>query len=108
MGPEFYENPTLPIDEIKELTLKINDDQAIDKLMTALMAEGDYKSELAESDISTLVLQGEYDFLCLPTMAKELADSIPQSHFKIIENVGHTLNIEAIPQVAEKFKDFFQ
>ena len=107
LGPAFFEAPPLPIDQLKELGLAINDGQAIKKLMIALLAEGDYSSQLKKIDVPTLVAHGEHDFLCLLEMGKDLAQVIPNSKFEIVSGVGHTLNIEAIPQITTILSDFF-
>jgi 3-oxoadipate enol-lactonase len=99
LGPYFFENPPLPIRQIKDLGLEINDGQSISKLLSALSAEEDYLSRLGAITVKTAVIHGEFDFLCLPYMAKAVADAIPGSNFNLVKNVGHTLNVEAIPQL---------
>ncbi|MBU2510437.1 alpha/beta hydrolase [bacterium] len=106
LGPEFFENPPLPIPQLKKLSLDINEGQAIRKLMDALMTEEDYLSHLHKVNVSTLVIHGEYDFLCLPYMGKAVAEAIPEARFELLENIGHTLNVEAVPQLAKLLKGF--
>lgn len=41
-------------------------------------------------------------------MAGEVAKAIPNSQFKVIPHVGHTLNLEAVPQMVTIMKDFLK
>ena len=106
LSPAFFEAPPMPIHEIKDMTMQYNSSEAIYSLMVELIKEKDHLAELEKTDIPSLVVQGEYDFLCLPETAKELANRIHNSQFKLISGVGHTLNIEAIPQIAGLIKNF--
>ena len=106
LGPSFFEAPPIPIPQLKEMSLGINEGQAVLKLMQGLSQDTFYISQLAEVDLPTLVIHGEYDFLCLPEMGKAVADAIPGARFELIRGVGHTLNVEAIPQISDLLKGF--
>ncbi len=106
LGPLFFETPSMPIPQIKEMGLAINEGQAVMKLMQGLAKDSFYESQLGEINLPTLVIHGEYDFLCLPDMGRAVAEAIPGARFELIKGVGHTLNIEAIPQLSTLLKEF--
>jgi len=106
LGPLFFEAPPMPIDKFKELGMKYNEPMAIINLMAALMEEGDNSEKLKNIQIPTLVVHGEHDYLILSEMGEYLAQCLPNSTFELIEGVGHTLNLEAIPQLTTLLTDF--
>lgn len=103
----YFKNPLFPIDLMKQARQEANDDkQALFKLMQATKERGDYRPELKKITVPTLVIQGEKDALFPVHMAKEVAAAIQGSKLEIIPNVGHTLNLEAVPQMVAAMKDF--
>ena len=52
------------------------------------------------------VLAPPKDTLFPVHMAQEVADSIPNSKLVVILFAGHTLNLEAIPQMVKAMKEF--
>lgn len=106
LGPEFYEAPPMPIAQLKALTVKINNGEAILKLIDALKNEPIYLEELKQVTTPTLIVHGEYDFLYPPEVAKVAAEAMPRARFECIKGVGHTLNVEAVLDVAELIKGF--
>jgi 3-oxoadipate enol-lactonase len=77
------------------------DTDSLLKLMRATEERGDYRPKLAQVKVPVLVAQGEEDLLIPPSTAQEVAAAIPGARFVIIEKAGHTLNLEAIPQVTK-------
>jgi len=105
----YFKNPLIPLDLMKQTRQDANEDkQALFKLMRATKERPDYRPELKKISSPTLVVQGEKDLLLPVHMAQEVAKAIPQSTLKIIPNVGHTLNLEAIPQMCALIKDFIK
>ena len=103
----YFKNPLFPIDLMKQTRQEANEDKnALFKLMQATKERPDYRSELKKITTPTIVIQGEKDTLFPVHMAQEVADSIPNSKLVVIPFVGHTLNLEAIPQMVKAIKEF--
>ena len=107
LSENYFLNPLIPIDLMKQTRQEANEDkQALFKLMRATKERIDYRPELKKITIPTIVIQGEKDLLLPVHMANEVAKAIPNSQFKVIPHVGHTLNLEAVPQMVKAMKDF--
>jgi 3-oxoadipate enol-lactonase len=103
----YFKNPLIPIDMMKAARQEANEDkQALFQLMRATKERPDYRPELKKITVPTIVIQGEKDSLFPVHMAKEVADSIPNCQLVVIPFAGHTLNLEAIPQMVAAMKDF--
>jgi 3-oxoadipate enol-lactonase len=103
----YFKNPLFPIDMMKQSRQDANDDkQALFKLMRATKERPDYRPDLKKVTTPTLIIQGEKDTLFPVHMAQEVADSIQNSKLVVIPLAGHTLNLEAIPQMVKAMKDF--
>lgn len=109
LSENYFLNPLIPIDLMKQTRQEANEDkQALFKLMRATKERVDYRPELKKITVPTIVIQGEKDLLLPVHMANEVAKAIPNSQFKVIPHVGHTLNLEAVPQMAKTIKDFIE
>jgi 3-oxoadipate enol-lactonase len=106
LGEDYFKNPLIPIDLMKQARSDANNAQALQKLMRATKNRPDYREKLKAIKTPTLIIHGEKDLLLLPHMAVEVHKNIPGSQLEIIPNVGHTLNLEAIVQTAELIKKF--
>jgi 3-oxoadipate enol-lactonase len=107
LGRFYMENPETPLDTWKESRNKLVDNQAaMLKLMQATKAAADYREELKKLRMPVLIIQGESDILTTPAMAREVAQSIPNSELVILKQKGHTLNAEAINECIELIKRF--
>lgn len=107
LGEEYFRNPLIPIDLMKQTRNDANNDaQALKKLMRATKDRPDHREKLKGIKTPTLIIHGEKDLLLLPHMATEVHKHIPGSTLEIIPRVGHTLNLEAVPQMAELIKKF--
>lgn len=107
LSENYFLNPLIPIDLMKQTRQEANEDkQALFKLMRATKERIDYRPELKKITIPTIVIQGEKDLLLPVHMAGEVAKAIPNSQFKVIPHVGHTLNLEAVPQMVAIMKEF--
>ncbi len=103
----YFKNPLFPIDLMKQTRQEANEDkQALFKLMRATKERPDYRPELKKITTPTIIIQGEKDTLFPVHMAQEVADSIPSSKLVVIPFAGHTLNLEAIPQMVKAMKEF--
>ncbi len=103
----YFKNPLFPIDLMKQTRQEANEDKnALFKLMQATKERPDYRSELKKITNQTLVIQGEKDTLFPVHMAQEVVDSITNSKLAVIPFAGHTLNLEAIPQMCKLIKEF--
>jgi pimeloyl-ACP methyl ester carboxylesterase len=109
LSENYFTNPLIPIDLMKQARQEsIDDKQALFKLMRATKEREDYRKKLVNIAIPTIVIQGEKDLLFPVHMAKEVSDSIPKSKLVIIPNAGHTLNLEAVPQMCKVIYDFIK
>lgn len=109
LSENYFLNPLIPIDLMKQTRQEANEDkQALFKLMRATKERVDYRPELKKITVPTIVIQGEKDLLLPVHMAGEVAKAIPNSQFKVIPHVGHTLNLEAVPQMVAIIKDFLK
>lgn len=109
LSENYFLNPLIPIDLMKQTRQEANEDkQALFKLMRATKERIDYRPELKKITIPSIVIQGEKDLLLPVHMANEVAKAIPNSQFKVIPHVGHTLNLEAVPQMVAIIKDFLK
>ncbi len=107
LSENYFKNPLIPIDLMKQVRQDANEDkQALFKLMRATKERVDFRPALKHVLTPTLVIQGEKDLLFPVHMAQEVANSIPQAKLEIIKNAGHTLNLEAVPQMCALIKEF--
>ncbi|HLG04045.1 MAG TPA: alpha/beta hydrolase [Bacteroidia bacterium] len=107
LGRSYFENPLIPVQALKEMRignqLKAS---SLLKLMRATETRGDYRQQLKNIKVPVLVIQGEEDMLIPPVVAREVADHISGAKFEIIKKAGHTLNLEAIPQLIILIREF--
>ena len=107
LGENYFSNPLIPIDLMKQARQETNyDKDCLFKLMRATKERNEYRPTLKQITAPTLVIQGEKDALFPVHMANEVAKAIPNATLKVIPNVGHTLNLEAVPQLVDLIKTF--
>ncbi|MES2837417.1 MAG: alpha/beta hydrolase [Bacteroidota bacterium] len=103
----YFQNPLMPIDLMKSMRKDLHpNSEHIKKLMQATQQRADYIENLQNVKVPTLVIQGEKDLLFPPFMAKEVASAIKNAQLEIIQNAGHTLNLEKTDKVIEAIKKF--
>jgi 3-oxoadipate enol-lactonase len=108
-GENYFEHPLIPFDTLKSVRQAMNKDpEALKKLMKATQQRPDYRDQLRAIKKPTLIIHGEKDLLLLVHMGKAVADAIEGSRFEIISGVGHTLNLEAVPQVTKLITEFIR
>jgi 3-oxoadipate enol-lactonase len=107
LSENYFLNPLIPIDTLKIAKQTTNTDAtALKKLMQATAERPDYREKIKAIKVPTMVIQGEQDVLFPVHMAKEVSDAIQGSKLEVIKGVGHTLNLEAVPQTTELILDF--
>lgn len=107
LSEEYFKNPLIPIDLMKQARQEVNGEkQALFHLMQATKDRPDYREQLQKITTPTLVIQGEKDLLLPVHMAVEVSKNIKGSILKIIPAAGHTLNLEAVPQMCKEIKEF--
>ncbi|GAB4141798.1 MAG: alpha/beta hydrolase [Bacteroidia bacterium] len=109
LGKSYFENPFIPIETLKESRVARDlKPENLLKLMQATETRGDFRSHLKHINKPVLVVHGAEDLLIPVATAKEVADNIPGAEFRVISDAGHTLNLEAIPQVIQLIKEFLE
>ncbi|MGJ3507791.1 alpha/beta fold hydrolase [Enemella sp. A6] len=72
------------------------------------MAETDHGPRLAEVDVPTLVLVGEYDVITGVDESRLLAERIPGAAFTLIADAGHSAVTERPDAVVAAIEDFLE
>ena len=109
LGEEYFKNPIIPLELMRQARMDANSDKnALFKLMQATKERPDYRPQLKNISIPTLIIHGEKDLLLPLHVAAEVHKAIPNSKFEVIANVGHTLNLEAVPQSVSLIKKFLE
>ncbi len=107
LGENYFNNPLIPIDLMRQSRKGANEDaRALLKLMRATSNRGDFRKELQKISCPALIIHGTMDLLLPVHLAEAVQENIPGSRLELIPGVGHTLNIEAIPQVCSAIKAF--
>ena len=102
LGASYFRNPLIPIPLLKTLRAanEISASRLL-KLMKGTEEREDYRMKLNSIRKPVLILHGAEDLLITEEITNELHRNIPGSKLEIIRNAGHTLNLEAIPQLAD-------
>ena len=104
----YFEKPLIPIDFFKSTKKDVVDAKSLSKLMQATAERKDFRQELSKIQCKTLVIHGRLDGLFPVYLGQEVANQIKNSKFTIIENAGHTLNIEEVDKVSNCILDFIK
>jgi proline iminopeptidase len=98
--------------EIKEKTDKIIEKMILNPEVAALndilMPKFNVISQLNKIEVLTLILVGVDDFICPPSQAKRMHDSIPKSELFIFEKCGHYPFYEVPDQFFKVLRDWFR
>jgi 3-oxoadipate enol-lactonase len=109
LSENYFKNPLIPIDLMKQSRKEVNNEkESLFKLMKATKEREDYRPKLKNIKTPTLIVQGEKDMLLPVHMAVEVNNNITGSILKVIPGAGHTLNLEAIPQVVKEILEFIK
>lgn len=109
LGKHYFQNPLIPIEMLKQM--RIGGDLSIDRLSKLMMATAmsdDFRQELRDISIPALVICGNEDLLCTPEMHHDIVQTLPNARYVEMEDVGHTLNLEAIPQTISLIQEFLK
>jgi pimeloyl-ACP methyl ester carboxylesterase len=99
--------PTYPLDEeyVRNYAERSYDrcyhPQGFPRQLGAILASGSRNEALAKVKIPTLVIHGTADPLVPVEGGKDTAKSIPGAKLLIIEGMGHSFPIEAVPQILQ-------
>ncbi len=107
LSENYFKNPLIPINLMKDSRLQSGlDATSLIKLMKATQEREDYRAKLKHIKVPALIMQGEKDTLLPPSFAEEVHKNIQQSKLVIIKDVGHTLNLEAVPEISQQILAF--
>lgn len=107
LGEDYFESPLIPIETLKESRVAAQPlPENLLALMKATELREDYREKLRLVNVRSLVVHGEKDLLIPVKEAKKMQSCLKNSEFKVIEKAGHTLNLEAIPQLASAIRHF--
>lgn len=106
LSNSYFTHPIIPIDMMKTARKDLMDAASLHKLMDATHARKDYRENLNNVNSPTLVIHGRQDTLFTVDLGMAVADHIPNSKFVVIENAGHTLNLEEVKLVSETILNF--
>ncbi|CAG8286806.1 unnamed protein product [Penicillium salamii] len=92
-----------------EVALKHNIDTAFyAKSHNDLYAEPekffDYRHQLHLITAKTLILVGEWDWICPPEQSKDIASRVPGAHLEVIRNANHGVHLEKNAEVIALIK----
>lgn len=74
----------------------------------AALRDGDLTGRLAELQTPTLVLAGEHDVATPPELGRQLAASLPEARFQLIDGAAHLVSVEQPQAVAGAIRTFLQ
>jgi 3-oxoadipate enol-lactonase len=101
LGASYFENPLIPIEVLKNNRLnQMLKPENVLALMKATEMSENYLPVIEGNPTKTLIIHGEEDFLCPVQFGKDMHSVLPNSRLEIIPKAGHTLNLEAVPQLA--------
>lgn len=106
LSNSYFTHPIIPIEMMKSARQDLVDAASLHKLMDATHTRKDYRENLKKIKAPTLVIHGRQDTLFTVELGKAVADNIPTSEFVVIENAGHTLNLEQVNLVVEWIMKF--
>jgi 3-oxoadipate enol-lactonase len=109
LGASYFEKPLIPIQTLKDLRISNNlSPENLFKLMMATESRGDFRAQLKKVSVPVMIIHGEEDILIPVSVAAQVNEFIPESEFIVLEKVGHTLNLEAIPQISGLISEYLE
>jgi 3-oxoadipate enol-lactonase len=107
LGRSYFLNPIITIENLKNSkTSQSPTPERLLKLVRATEESGNYLEELKKVQLPVLVVHGEEDMLCTPEMGRAMYQALPHGEMEILPRVGHTLNLECIPDLVELLDTF--
>jgi len=105
LSPNYYENPLIPVETLKMIrNMNPIVPERLYRLMFATDKSKDYRKNLQAVEVPVRVLVGSADITTPPFLNKEIANHIPNAHYTELQGKGHTLNLEAIPEIILEVK----
>jgi 3-oxoadipate enol-lactonase len=109
LGASYFEKPLIPVQTLKELRISNNlSAENLFRLMKATETRGDYRPQLKNVQVPVMIIHGEEDLLIPVSTAQSVNEYIPESEFIVLNGVGHTLNLEAIPQISGLITEYLE
>ncbi|MGY2895547.1 alpha/beta fold hydrolase [Deinococcus sp. UYEF24] len=68
----------------------------------------DFRPDLPELKVPTLVISGRHDILNPPEAGEEVAHLIPNARFEVLEDAGHLATLEQTPRFLELVESFLK
>jgi 3-oxoadipate enol-lactonase len=107
IGQSYFENPFIPIETLKSMRKDLQPEpSSILKLMQATEERPDYLNALTKVIATTLIIQGRNDLLFPIYCASAISEAISKSRLEIIEQCGHTINLEAPQKLSSLIIEF--
>ncbi|MCS7029072.1 MAG: alpha/beta hydrolase [Bacteroidia bacterium] len=108
LGASYFENPVIPIDVLKNnrISQQLKPENILALMQATASSERNYLPVIAQNPTKSLIIHGEEDFLCPPKFGQDLHQVLPNSKLIVIPKAGHTLNLEAVPQLAAHILSF--
>jgi proline iminopeptidase len=98
--------------ELEEMANRVIDKMILNPEVAALnevlSLKYDVSSQLTKIGVPTLILTGKDDFLCPPTQAQRMHNSIPNSELYIFEKCGHYPYYEVPDEFFQVIRDWFK
>lgn len=108
LSNSYFQHPLIPIEMLKATRQDLVDAVSLTKLMDATYNRKDYRENLKKVVAPTLVVHGRQDTLFTVDLGLEVAGNVPNSEFVVLENAGHTLNLEEVKTVSETILNFLK
>lgn len=107
LGRSYFLNPIITIEDLKNSKAgQSPSTENLLKLVRATEESGNYLEELKKVQLPVLVVHGSEDMLCTPEMGQAMYQALPNAELEILPNIGHTLNLECIPDLAQLLLTF--
>ncbi len=108
---DLYLAPDSRTPELVDLTVAMAERHGIatyERQLQALMNRSDSRPYLADYEGRALVLCGELDRMCSPTLHEEMAQLLPHSTLVVLPGIGHLATVEAPLAVNAALLEFLQ
>lgn len=104
----FYEFNSENEVKINKITDKMIFNHEAAAVGEKLLLNYDVSSQLNEIEVPTLILVGEDDFICPPSQAQRMHDSIPNSELYVFKKCGHYPFYEVPDEFFRIVRDWFK
>ncbi len=105
-GPLYLDKNPSRIDEKIKLQEELGISRKVLIRQLRCLAAADHSADIKRIAVPTLVVAGEYDALIPSCYARQTADAIPNSEFKLMSETGHDPLIECPDRVVRMLVEF--